>query len=217
MANADHLERLRHGADVWNAWRADPFGGAHSGADLTGADLHGAILCGADLYRAHLSRADLSGAQLSGACLTEADLGEANLSWADLRGAQLGGADLREADFCSANLSGAILVDANLSRADLSGADLTDCRIFGISAWRLTLSEDTKQQNLVITGAGEPEITVDNIEVAQFIYLLLHNEKIRDAIDTIGKKAVLILGRCSSRCSPRRTSPAQIPANPVRL
>ena len=42
---------------------------------------------------------------------------------------------------------------------------------------------------------NEPEITVDNIEVAQFIYLLLNNPKIRDVIDTIGKKAVLILGR----------------------
>ena len=38
-------------------------------------------------------------------------------------------------------------------------------------------------------------ITVDNLEVAQFIYLLLHNEKIRDVIDTITSKAVLILGR----------------------
>jgi hypothetical protein len=28
-------------------------------------------------------------------------------------------------------------------------------------------------------------ITVDNIEVAQFIYLLLHNEKIRDVIDAL--------------------------------
>jgi hypothetical protein len=41
----------------------------------------------------------------------------------------------------------------------------------------------------------EPIITVDNIEVAQFIYLMLHNEKIRDVIDTITSKAVLILGR----------------------
>jgi hypothetical protein len=48
---------------------------------------------------------------------------------------------------------------------------------------------------LVITGKDEPAITVDNIEVAQFVYLLLHNEKIREVIDTIGKKAVLILGR----------------------
>ena len=48
---------------------------------------------------------------------------------------------------------------------------------------------------MVVTSHGEPEITVDNIEVAQFVYLLLHNKKIRDVIDTIGKKGVLLLGR----------------------
>jgi hypothetical protein len=48
---------------------------------------------------------------------------------------------------------------------------------------------------LVITRGNESDITVDNIEVAQFVYLLLHNEKIRDIIDTIGKKGVLLLGR----------------------
>jgi hypothetical protein len=48
---------------------------------------------------------------------------------------------------------------------------------------------------LIITAQNEPEITVDNIEVAQFIYLMLNNEKVRDVIDTITSKAVLILGR----------------------
>jgi hypothetical protein len=48
---------------------------------------------------------------------------------------------------------------------------------------------------LIIQREGEPEITVDNIEVAQLVYLLVHNEKIRDVIDTIGKKGVLLLGR----------------------
>jgi len=38
-------------------------------------------------------------------------------------------------------------------------------------------------------------IQVDNLEVAQFIYLLLNNERIRNVIDTITSKAVLILGR----------------------
>jgi hypothetical protein len=51
---------------------------------------------------------------------------------------------------------------------------------------------------LVITPQNEPEITVDNIEVAQFIYLLLHNQKMRDVIDTITSKVVLILGRFTS-------------------
>jgi hypothetical protein len=48
---------------------------------------------------------------------------------------------------------------------------------------------------LIITPDDQPEITVDNLEVAQFIYLLLHNSKIRDVIDTIGRKGVLLLGR----------------------
>ena len=48
---------------------------------------------------------------------------------------------------------------------------------------------------MVITSKNEPTITVDNIEVAQFIYLMLNNEKVRDVIDTITSKAVLILGR----------------------
>ena len=61
----------------------------------------------------------------------------------------------------------------------------------------MKFSEDTKQQDLVITPPGEPEVTVDNLEVAQFIYLLLHNEKLRDVIDTITSKVVLILGRFS--------------------
>ena len=38
--------------------------------------------------------------------------------------------------------------------------------------------DGVKQQDLVITLEDEPTVTVDNIEVAQFIYLLLHNEKI---------------------------------------
>jgi len=49
--------------------------------------------------------------------------------------------------------------------------------------------------NLIITDDNEPTITVDNLEVAQFIYLLLNNQKIRDVIDTITSKVVLILGR----------------------
>jgi hypothetical protein len=52
-----------------------------------------------------------------------------------------------------------------------------------------------KQENLIITAVTEPKITVDNIEVGQFIYLLLYNEKVRHVIDTITSKVVLILGR----------------------
>jgi hypothetical protein len=55
--------------------------------------------------------------------------------------------------------------------------------------------EFSGQKDLVITPDGESIITVDNIEVAQFIYLILNNKKIRDVIDTLTSKTVLILGR----------------------
>jgi hypothetical protein len=49
--------------------------------------------------------------------------------------------------------------------------------------------------NLILTPENKPTITVDNLEMAQFIYLLLDNQKIRVVIDAITSKAVLILGR----------------------
>lgn len=73
-------------------------------------------------------------------------------------------------------------------------ANLTGCKIYGISAWNINVT-GARQADLVITPADEPMITVDNLEVAQFIYLLLHNEKVREVIDTVTSKAVLILGR----------------------
>jgi uncharacterized protein YjbI with pentapeptide repeats len=178
-------------------------------ASLVGADLTRAKLFRALLAEANLSRAKLGWANLAMAFLLEADLREAKLFQADLSMANLAEADLSKADLSGALLFGpdlsrtklieAILVEANLQSAtlvetDLTGADLTGCRVYGVSAWGLKL-ERTKQQNLVITHPKEPTVTVDSIEVAQFVYLMLHNEKIRDVIDTIGKKGVLLLGR----------------------
>ncbi len=78
--------------------------------------------------------------------------------------------------------------------ADLTDATLTGCRVHGIAAWDLNL-EGAAQEDLVITRSGQSEITVDTLEVAQFVHLLLHGRKIRDVIDTVGKKGVLLLGR----------------------
>ena len=66
----------------------------------------------------------------------------------------------------------------------------------------MKLSGGTRQNDLVITAHNEPEVAIDNIEVAQFVYLLLHNAKICDVIDTVGKKGVLLLGRFTGAVSP---------------
>ena len=184
MANRDHLQTLQQGVDAWNAWR--------DRQPLITPDLGGA-----DLGRANLSEANLSEADLSEANLTEANLSEADLIEANLSEANLSEADLSEANLSGANLSGAYLIGAQLVETNVLDATLTDCRIHGISAWGVKLGAGTIQQGLVITPSNEPAVTVDDLEVAQFVYLLLHNEKIRRVIDTMTSKVVLILGRFS--------------------
>lgn len=193
-------------------------------ADLRNANLIGANLSGADLRKANLKNADLSGASLSGAMLENANLSGAklhnvNLSLSNLSGADLSSADLSDANLtstvftnakligtnlCRANLNSAILSDADLTSADLGcttffgttmqNTILNKCKVYGVSIWDLH-GEIKEQKDLIITMTGEPEVTVDNIKVAQFIYLLLKNEEIRNVIDTITSKSVLILGR----------------------
>jgi uncharacterized protein YjbI with pentapeptide repeats len=165
-------------------------------ADLARASLAGANLFKADLFEANLDLAHLAEANFSGADLFDANLFNTNLGGANLSGAHLFRANLAMANLRGANLVGADLSYASLVDADITNADFTGCRIYGVSAWGLKLSDETKQRNLIITRIDEPsEITVDNIEVAQFVYLLLNNAKIRDVIDTVGKKGVLLLGR----------------------
>jgi hypothetical protein len=185
MANDKQVALLKQGVNAWNAWRKK---NPSIGANLSEADLSEA-----NLWGAHLNKADLTGAHLN-----RADLYQADLRGADLRGADLRGADLTQANLRRAILNEALLSYATLVDTDLRGANLSSCHIYGVSAWGLKL-EKAKQQNLVITRLHEPEITVDNIEVAQFIYLMLRNEKIRDVIDTITSKAVLILGRFTKK------------------
>ena len=206
MPDQQHIEILDHGVPTWNEWRK---ANRTIQANLDHANLQGKFLHDANFYKVNLQNADLSGAHLLGA----------NFNGADLRGARLIGTDLTQADFRFANLEGAdlsvahchetnfnnaflhgaklihtVLIRTLLDEADLSEATLDHCNVYGVAAWKLNLDGAT-QTNLLITAPGEPAITLDNIEIAQFIYLMLHNQKIRDIIDVVTSKVVLILGR----------------------
>ena len=240
MANPEHLEIFKQGAEVWNEWRDEhsdlipdlseanlvgqsypdedgtvyhdiPLGAR---ANLTGYDFSYANLKNACLSDALLNYGNLIFSNLSGAILDGVNLERAKMHDSNLRGANLEGANLYRASLYNADLSGAILTGANLARANLSRAilvgaylvgallvetnlknsNLTNCAIYGISAWKSKL-DGARQANLIITPPTEPIIVVDNLEVAQFIYLLLNNKNIRGVIDTIGEKGVLLLGR----------------------
>lgn len=221
LANPEHLAKLKEGVEAWNQWRrqhpeirpdlskadlgkadlikvnltwadlqeANLDGASLDCGDLVGANLHKASLFEASLRTTHLSDVNLSDANLLRANLRAVDLSRGNLSASNLRAA-----NFREACLSHADLRGADLRRATLVESNLEGANLAGCYVYGISAWNVRL-EGAIQSNLVITPADESPIQVDNLEVAQFIYLLLNNERIRSVIDTITSKVVLILGR----------------------
>ncbi|TAH52943.1 MAG: pentapeptide repeat-containing protein [Betaproteobacteria bacterium] len=164
-------------------------------ADLSMASAAGASFIGANLEHADLGSATLAGARLGRVMLHEADLASADLSGADLTGACLSGANLRGTNLTDADLTDAVLTYAQMVETVVDGARLTGANVYGVAAWGLDLSRVRDQTNLHITPEGRAGLTVDNLELAQFVYLMVHNEKIRGIIDTIGRKAVLILGR----------------------
>jgi uncharacterized protein YjbI with pentapeptide repeats len=212
-----------NGADLYGAYlhEANLVGADLSGADLSMADLYGADLSTANLSGAYLVGADFFEANLSGANLSGADLYEAILRLVNLSGANLSGANLNRTNLINAYLSGALLRKSNLRRANLSGAhlnganlreaslygaslvqtnlekaDLTGCQVYGVSVWDVNLTE-TIQKDLVITGDYEPMVMVDDLEVAQFVYLLLHHDKLRNVLNAVTERGVLLLGRFS--------------------
>lgn len=197
MPNEEHLKILRKGVRIWNDWRRT---NPQVKPDLSCANLNGiplsipknlrisdfedaSILDLGDLYIGESSRTINSGIDLRWA-----NLNDTNLEEADLRGQYLRGTRFERSSLKNARLEYATLIDTNCDRANLSG-----CRIYGISVWHLK-GIPLDQSNLLITRKGESRITVDSIEVAQFIYLLINHKKMRDVLNCVTKKGVLLLG-----------------------
>lgn len=125
-ADAEHIEMLRRGPRVWNAWRAQnpatiPIlmslhlsAGERQMGVMNGGPIN---LASARMRRAHLRFATLSCATLSGANLCSADLTDARLDGANLANADLSNALLARTDLAGANLAGTRLDGANLLEA----------------------------------------------------------------------------------------------------
>jgi len=196
MADLEELKILKQGVKVWNKWREenpnvipDLREAKLLSCKLTGANLSQILLSGANLYNANLEGADLSYSDLRKISLRAANLTAADLTGADLIEADFTGAKLIRTDLREAHLDRALMISVKIDKAKISGSS-----VYGISVWDLE-GEFEEQKDIVITPRGSPVITVDNIRVAQFIYLIMNNEEVRDVINTLTSKAVLILGR----------------------
>ncbi len=142
--DSEHVEILRRGPRIWNAWRRQhplaipnltrislsvserqmgPMNGGPvnlASARLRRASLRFATLSGATLEGADLSGADLTDARLDGANLSNIDLSQAVLDRTDFAGAKLAGANLCGGDLAQArNLTPAQLAEAVGDRTTL--------------------------------------------------------------------------------------------------
>lgn len=154
MANPDHVDRLRSGVELWNAWRADwhltpDLRDANLelvqavGADLSGCDCRGANLFGARLTRANLQHSSFEGAVLRQTFLAEARLDGATFDYADLGNSEmkscqaLGAIEQPRYDrtfsttFRRASLKGCYVDEATLVSVDFADADLRNARLNG--------------------------------------------------------------------------------------
>lgn len=201
------------------------------GANLNGSDLRSADLTNADLTDALMEQSRMDGAifrdaQFVNTRMNDATLIQANLTRATIRGSSLQNAncehavlhDVRIADssldgsnFQFVDFSGAELVRTAVCGCDLSNARLVDCivtdsdlsgsKVFGIAVWNTQLHR-TRQENLSISGGHDTAVTVDSLQLAQFIHILTTNADFRSLIDALTVKLVLILGRFTPERKP---------------
>ena len=83
--------------------------------------------------------------------------------------------------------------------------EITETVVYGIAVWDLVTSDEMKQSKLVIEKTyefysdliqqGKIPMTVDDIELAQFVYYLNDHKKMRDTLNILNDKGVLLLGR----------------------
>ena len=181
-----------------------------SGFDLSGGNLTGVVLRNSLVERCSFDDCLINYADLCFSAFFECTfrstnmrvtkIGSASFEECEFENADLAYCTAEETSFKGSHISGSSLNHVSLVKADLSDVVLHNTSVYGISAWDLEL-EGAKQSDLVIADDW-PTLTVDNIEVAQFICLLVKNSKVRDIIDTIVSKVVLILGRFSLERKP---------------
>jgi uncharacterized protein YjbI with pentapeptide repeats len=220
MTEEDPSHILMQGSKLWNAWRERNPGSvnfakphwydcpAMGGQQVKGTNRLN--FSGMNLSGVFIGGAFAEGLTLRGSVFENAHFEEGDFSRANFGGATFRNTKFNKTILTGANFDGASFVNCNLNRVNLVGAsfrvkEITETVVYGIAAWDLQTSDEMKQSKLVIERTyelysdliqqGKVPMMVDDIELAQFVYFLSKHAKMRDTLNILNDRGVLLLGR----------------------
>jgi hypothetical protein len=100
----------------------------------------------------------------------------------------------KETNFNKCIIEGTLFQNVSFVKTNFAESRISKCNVYGISSWDLDLSNSI-QEDIYIMEDKEDLLSVDDIELAQFLYMMIENKNLRRIIDTVTSKVVLILGR----------------------
>ncbi len=153
-----------------------------------------------DFYKCQFERATFEGV-IETTSFYEANFRRSTFYNAIIQDVDFTGSIFNNAVFTNCDLKNVVLYCASLVYCDFFKGSISDSSVYGANVWNINISE-TKQSNLIVEAYSEVSekerygvVTVDDIELAQFINLILNNNKVANVFNTMSSKIVLILGR----------------------
>ncbi|HMG15824.1 MAG TPA: pentapeptide repeat-containing protein [Saprospiraceae bacterium] len=208
------------GALKWSLWRKNNPGSLYfnrpnwyqcldsNGLNIKGQNqlnFSGIDLSGSTIYDAFAEGINFSAGIFMDTSFEEGDFSRANFSNAIFINTKFNKTILTDANF-----NGASFVNCNLNRVNLTNAqfclkEIRETVIYGISVWDLHTCDSMIQSKLIIEKTyelysdlikkGIVPLMVDDIELAQFIYYMTDHKKMRNTINILNSKGVLLLGQ----------------------
>lgn len=174
-----------------------------SDSDMNMVSLRNCTFVNCCFDRARITFADLvdshfQSCSFRNACMRVTSIGSATFDSCLFEGSDLSYCSAEKTSFKGSKLINTRMEHMSLVSNDFSDTIIEGCFVYGISTWDMSL-ENAVQRELIISKDNESCITVDDIELAQFLYLLINNNKLRSVIETITSKVVLILGNFSPK------------------
>ena len=213
-------EIILQGASVWNQWRKENKESVHFAKptwydcpDKNGMQIKGRNrldFSGLDLTNVSIHNAFAEGLNLQNSKIINCHFEEGNFAGANFSNAEFVNTKFNKTILADANFDGASFVNCNLNRINITNAnfclkEIRETVVYGVSAWDLKTCDRMKQSRLIIEktyelysdiiASGKIPMMADNIELAQFIYYLANHKKMRDVLNILNAKGVLLLGQ----------------------